>query len=125
MYLILSNPDSNATSIRASEVFHDGIDVIGLRAAREEKGHRRSSAKKEKVHRRRSDREGPPDLLFSSGPLVAMPVVSSEAAPKTLSKSLEIVHNIWIAIGRMQIRISMLYNQQGNLKGYLRENSSD
>ena len=48
MYLILSNADYNATSLRASEVFHNGVDVTGLRTAGEEK-----------VQRWRSDREGP------------------------------------------------------------------
>ena len=67
MYLILSDADDNVSSSRASEVFHDGVDVIGLRAVEEEKVHRRRSTRKgwfvgedppEKVYRKRSVREG-------------------------------------------------------------------
>ena len=48
MYLILSDVNDSATSSRDSEVFHDGVDVTGLRATGEEK-----------VHWRRSVGEGP------------------------------------------------------------------
>ena len=48
MYLLLFDVDNSATLSRASEVFHDGVDVTGLRASREEK-----------VRRRMSDREDP------------------------------------------------------------------
>ena len=54
MYLILSDADDNATL----EVFHDGVDVIGLRAVREEKGRRKRSDGEdhpsEKIRPRRS-----------------------------------------------------------------------
>ena len=49
MYLILYDADSNETL----EVFHDGVDVTGLRAAGEDPT--------EKVRRRRSIGEGPPE----------------------------------------------------------------
>ena len=58
MYLILSDADGNATP----EVFHDGVDVIRLRVAGEEKGRRKRSAKEgwtEKIRRRRSSEEDP------------------------------------------------------------------
>ena len=64
MYLILSDVDDNVTLSRAFEVFHDGVDVIGLRAVEEvsqrrsieeEKAHWRRSDGEEKVCRRRSD----------------------------------------------------------------------
>ena len=45
MYLILSDADDNATP----KVFHDGVDMIGLRVAEEDPT--------KKVQRRRSDRE--------------------------------------------------------------------
>ena len=65
MYLILSDVDGNATS----EVFYDGVDVTGLRAAREgsaEKTRRRRPERRRpdkesssnKARRRRSDGEG-------------------------------------------------------------------
>ena len=66
MYLIISDVGDNATSSRVSEVFHNGVDVTGLRAAREEKVRRRGSSREgppdppEKVCQRRSTREGPP-----------------------------------------------------------------
>ena len=54
MYLILYDADDNATL----EVFHDGVDVIGLRAVREEKGRRKRSDGEdhpsEKIRPRRS-----------------------------------------------------------------------
>ena len=64
MYLILSDADDNETP----EVFHNRVDVIGLRAAGKEKGrwkrsdregHRRSNQEDstKKIHQRRSDRE--------------------------------------------------------------------
>ena len=62
MYLILSNVDGNTTSSKVSEVFHDLVDVIGLRVAEEEKVRLRSSVEEcppEKVHQRRSTGEGP------------------------------------------------------------------
>ena len=59
MYLIISDADGSATLSRASKVFHNGVDVIGLRAAGEEKVYRRRSDEEEKVHQRRSIKEGP------------------------------------------------------------------
>ena len=56
MYLILSNVDGNATSSRAFEVFHDGVDVTRLRVIGEGPPEKRSFTGEEKVHRRR---EGP------------------------------------------------------------------
>ena len=47
MYLILSDADSNATP----EVFHDGVDVIGLRAVGE--------CPTKKIRRKRSNGEDP------------------------------------------------------------------
>ena len=61
MYLILSDLDGNATSSRASEVFHDEVDVIGLRASGEGKVYRRRFVEEnptEKIRYRRSTREG-------------------------------------------------------------------
>ena len=61
MYLILSDADGNVTSV----VFHDGVDVIGLRATGEEKGHRKDPTEKakedpsEKIRLRRSVGEDP------------------------------------------------------------------
>ena len=48
MYLLLSDADSNVTP----EVFHDGVDVIGLRAS-----------EKEKSRRKRFDKEGPTEKI--------------------------------------------------------------
>ena len=56
MYLILSDADDNATP----EVFHDGVDVIGLRAAGEEKDCRKRLDEEgltEKIRLRRSNGE--------------------------------------------------------------------
>ena len=60
MYLILSDADDNATLSRASEVFHDGVDLTRLRAAREEKVHRRrydGEGSKKKIRQKRFDVE--------------------------------------------------------------------
>ena len=51
MYLILSDADGNATP----EVFHDGVDVIGLRAAGE--------CPTEKILRKRSNGEDPLETM--------------------------------------------------------------
>ena len=62
MYLILSDVDGNATSSRTSEVFHDGVDVIELRAVGEENVRRRrfdGEGLSEKIRWRRSDGESP------------------------------------------------------------------
>ena len=48
MYLIIYDVGSSATSSRAFEVFHDGVDVTELRAAGEEKVHRRGEGPPEK-----------------------------------------------------------------------------
>ena len=48
MYLILSDADGNVTSSRASKVFHDGVDVTGLRVAEEEKVRQRREGLSEK-----------------------------------------------------------------------------
>ena len=51
-YLILFDANGNATL----ELFHDGVDMIGLRAVRKEKGRRKRSDEKgpsEKIRMRR------------------------------------------------------------------------
>ena len=58
MYLIISDADGSATLSRASKVFHNGVDVIGLRAAEEEKVHQRRSIEEGPMKKRRSIKEG-------------------------------------------------------------------
>ena len=55
MYLNLFNSDNNATP----KVFHDGVDVTGLRAVGEKVRRRKSDGEDptEKIQRRRSDGE--------------------------------------------------------------------
>ena len=62
MYLILFDADDNETSSRASEVFHNGVDVTRLRAAKEEKvpWTREGPSKNFK----RSDGEGPTKKVY-------------------------------------------------------------
>ena len=56
MYLNLFNADNNATP----KVFHDGVDVTGLRAVGEKVRRRKSDGEDptEKIRRRRFDGEG-------------------------------------------------------------------
>ena len=67
MYLIISDVNGNATLSRAFEVFHNEVDVTGLRVVGEEKVHQRSSRK------RSSDGEGPMERSDREDPTKNVP----------------------------------------------------